>query len=510
MNLAHIIDDHDADEIALISRGRTTTYGELRDEVAAARGGLRSLGVEPGDRVALVLGNSRHFVVAYLAALGIGAVTVPLNPASPPPELTFQIATVGSRVVVVDKLGAQNWASVDRSAVPTVDIVVTTEPSAQDAAEGSGPVSFDTLLQSAPVDIVEGDTSGLAALMFTSGTAGSPRAAMLTHGNLLANIEQSKSADGHIDSGDVIYGVLPLFHIFGLNVVLGLGLSVGATLLLVQRFDPVTAVQSIRDRKVTVIPGAPALWGAFAHFDELDADAFASVRLALSGASRLPISVAEAMRDRFGIVLREGYGLTEASPVVTTSTGVTPRFGSVGRSLHGVEVRLVTEGDEALVGDVGEIWVRGPNVFPGYFDDPETTASVLDTEGWLHTGDMATADDDGYLYLVDRAKDLIIVSGFNVYPAEVEDMLTGHPEIVEAGVVGVPHPHTGEAVKAYVVCTADTELDEESVIEYALDHLARYKCPSKVIFVDALPRNVSGKLVRRSLNDALRSGVIAV
>ncbi len=504
VNLAHIIDGHDDDSAALIWRNRTTTYGELRQQVGAFRGGLAAAGVGVDDRVAIIVGNSPHFVVAYLATVGLGAVAVPLNPASPGPELQSELEVVGARVVVVDKLGASNWSHVDRSAVPSVELAVLAEPE-----QGvDGVVAFDDLLTTAPVDIVEVDDAHLAALMFTSGTAGSPRAAMLTHANLQANLDQSRSADGHISSDDVLYGVLPLFHIFGLNVVIGLGLYVGATIVLVQRFDPATAVQSIKDRGVTVIPGAPALWSSFAHFDELGADAFASVRLALSGASRLPISVARSMQERFGIEIREGYGLTEASPIVTTSTGVTPRFGSVGRALAGVEVRLVNSNGEALVGDVGEVLVRGPNVFVGYYGDPEATADVLDDEGWLHTGDMGTTDDDGYLYLVDRSKDLIIVSGFNVFPAEVEEMLLTHPAVAEAGVVGVAHPHTGEAVKAYVVATPGSDVDEETLIEYALDHLARYKCPSKVIFVEALPRNASGKLVRRSLDDALRVGAL--
>lgn len=503
MNLAHIIDGHDADSVALIWRNRVTTYGELREQVAAFRGGLAASGVGRDDRVAIVVGNSPHFVIAYLATVGLGAVAVPLNPASPGPELQSELVVVGPRVVVVDKLGAANWSQVDPAVVSSVGVTVTTEPGTAAAT-----VAFDELLSAAPLDVVEVDPSQLAALMFTSGTAGSPRAAMLTHGNLQANLDQSLSADGHIDADDVIFGVLPLFHIFGLNVVIGLGLSVGAKIVLVQRFDPATAVQSIRDRGVTVIPGAPALWAAFAHFDELDADAFATVRLGLSGASRLPISVARTMHERFGIEICEGYGLTEASPIVTTSTGVPPRFGSVGRALAGVEIRLVNVNGEALVGDVGEVWVRGDNVFAGYYGDPDATALVLDADGWLHTGDMATTDDDGYLYLVDRSKDLIIVSGFNVYPAEVEDMLLTHPAVAEAAVVGVAHPHTGEAVKAYVVMAPGADIDEETLIEYSLDHLARYKCPSKVIFVDAFPRNASGKLVRRSLDDALRSGAL--
>ena len=499
MNLAHIIDDHDADSTALIAHGRTTTYGELRDQVARFQGGLASLGVGDGDRVALLLGNAPQFVVSYLATLGLGAVAVPLNPTSPGPELEAELAVVGAKVVVIDKTSAVNWSHVDPALLPSVDAVVSTE------GPSDGVVGYDDLLAAEARDAVDVDASHLAALMFTSGTAGAPRAAMLTHGNLLANLDQSLSAEDHIDADDVIYGVLPLFHIFGLNVVIGLGLRVGATLVLVQRFDPSTAIQSIQDRGITVIPGAPALWASFAHFDDLTPEAFANVRLALSGASRLSVSVAETMRDRFGVEIREGYGLTEASPIVTTSTGSPVRFGSVGRVLEGVEIRLVNADGDALVGDVGEIWVKGPNVFAGYYEDPEATAAVLTDDGWLQTGDMATTDDDGYLYLVDRSKDLIIVSGFNVYPAEVEEMLLLHPAVVEAAVVGVAHPHTGEAVKAYVV--TDVDIDEDTLIEHSLDHLARYKCPTKIIFVDALPRNATGKLVRRNLDDALRVGV---
>ncbi len=502
MNLAEIIDDHAPDSTALIWNNRATSYGELRTQVDHLRGGLASLGVGDGDRVALVLTNGVPFVVSYLAALGLGAVVVPLNPTSPAPELERQIATVGATLVVIDRSCTATWANVDAAAVPTVTAAVTTDPEGPDDL-----IPFERLLESEPVERLDVEADHLAALLFTSGTAGAPRAAMLTHGNLRANIDQSRSASGHVNADDVVYGVLPVFHIFGLNVVLGLALTVGATVVLVQRFDPSTALQSIADRGVTVIPGAPGMWAAFTQLDDPPADAFATVRLALSGASRLPVSVFAAMRDRFGVDIYEGYGLTEASPTVTTSTGAPARPGSVGRALEGVEVRLVNVDEDALVGDVGEVWVRGANVFAGYLDDPEATAAVLTDDGWLQTGDMATADDDGYLYLVDRAKDLVIVSGFNVYPAEVEETLMTHPDVVEAGVVGVPHPHTGEAVKAYVVLRPGSLLDEETLIDHSLDRLARYKCPSKIIFVESLPRNLSGKLVRRSLDDALRIGL---
>jgi long-chain acyl-CoA synthetase len=504
VNLANIIDEHDKSSIAIICNGRSTTYGDLREAVDRFRGGLAEIGVGNGDRVALLLGNTRQFVVSYLATVGLGAVAVPLNPSSPAPEIERQIAAIEAKIVVIGKLSAHAWSAVDDEAIASVAAVISTAPS---DGSPSGSIAFDDLVKAEPVECVDVDSDHLAVLMFTSGTAGSPRAAMLTHGNLLANISQSSTADGHLNSDDVVYGVLPLFHIFGLNVVVGLGLSMGATILLVQRFDPATAAQSIVDRKVTVIPGAPAMWNAFAHFDELDSAVFSTVRLALSGASRLSTTVAEKMVERFGIEIREGYGLTETSPVVSTSTGITPRFGSVGRVVAGVEVRLVNDNGDALVGDVGEVWVRGDNVFVGYFNDPKATAAVFTEDGWLMTGDMATTDDDGYLYLVDRAKDLIIVSGFNVYPAEVEEMLAMHPLVSDVAVIGVAHPHSGEAVKAFVVPTEGADLDEETLIEHSLDHLARYKCPTKVIFVKELPRNASGKIVRRVLDDALRAGM---
>ena len=270
--------------------------------------------------------------------------------------------------------------------------------------------------------------------------------------------------------------------------------------MLVQRFDPFTALETIRERGITVMPGAPPMWLAFSHFDDAPADSFAGVRVALTGAAKMPEEAMRRLRERFGLELAEGYGMTEASPAVTSSVGFPIRIGSVGKVLDGISLRLVDEsGDDVLDGDSGEIWVKGPNVFHGYLDDPEQTNRVLTTDGWLRTGDIATADRDGYLYLVDRAKDLIIVSGFNVYPAEVEDVLAEHPAVAEVGVVGVPHPHTGEAVKAFVVLKPGSYIDEDGLIAWCMNELARYKCPAKILFVDELPRNLSGKLLRRSL-----------
>ncbi len=495
VNVAHVVDGHPADAIALVSRNQQISYGELRDQIDRLRGGLAGLGIGKGDRVALLCGNGHPFVIAYLATVGLGAAIAPLNPGSPAPELQRELAVVGAQAVVVDRSAAAAWAGVDRQAVPTVRTVVSVDGDA-----GDGAIPVEDLLTSEPLPAVDVPPDHLAALLFTSGTAGAPRAAMLTHGNLLANIEQSRSVSSRVAPGDVVYGVIPLNHIFGLNVLLTMSLANGATVVLVQRFDPATALDSIKARGVSVIPGAPALWTAFAHFEEAPADAFAGVRIALSGAAKLPISVAERFEERFGLRIAEGYGLTEASPVVTSSVGAPPVFGSVGRVLGGIELRIVDgEGGDALVGDAGEIWVRGPNVFAGYLDDPEATARVLTADGWLRTGDIGMCDEEGRLYLIERAKDLVIVSGFNVYPAEVEDVLAAHPDVADVGVIGVPHPHTGEAVRAYVVLAEGATIDEDALVDYCRDHLARYKCPAKILFVDELPRTATGKLLRRDL-----------
>jgi long-chain acyl-CoA synthetase len=496
VNLAEIIDGHDGDRVAIISRNRTTTYSQLADLVARARGGFLANGVSAGDRVVIVCTNGVPFVVAYLALLGIGAVAVPLNPTSPASELASQVAVVGAAAAVVDRAGSSAWQGVDRSSVPSLRTVI-----AADTAEIPGAIDAAQIMAAEPAPMLEVDRDHLAALLFTSGTAGAPRAAMLTHGSLRANLDQARSGREHLSPGDVAYGVIPLYHVYGLNVVLGQTLLSGATLLLVQRFDPATAIDSIRERGVTVLFGAPALWVAFSQLEEAPADSFATIRVAASGAAKLPVSAAEVLERRFGLVVAEGYGLTEASPVVTSSTGLTPRRGSVGAVLDGIDLRIVDDtGDDVLVGDAGELWVRGPNVFAGYLEDPEATERVVTADGWLRTGDIGYCDEDGFVFLVDRAKDLIIVSGFNVFPAEVEDVLLSHPGVTEAGVVGVPHPHTGEAVKAFVVLADGEDIDEESLIDHARDYLARYKCPSKIVIVDQLPRNAAGKLLRRSLD----------
>lgn len=494
MNLAHIIDGHPATATALISRGRVTTYGTLREQVAAARGAFADAGVGKGDVVALLCGNSRYFVVGYLAALGLGAVVCPLNPTSPAPELEKEIAAVTPVAVVIEPAAFDAWRGMNPAVAGSVKAVIATEGHRMDDA-----ATFEEMLSHAPADIVEVDESHPAVYMFTSGTAGSPKAAVLTHGNLSSNIVQTNTAE-RLGPNDVVFGVLPIHHIFGLNVVVGLTLAVGASVVLVQRFDPVSAMETITERQVTVIPGAPSMWIALAQLDHPTKESFAGVRLALSGASKLPEHTANSLNDRFGLKIREGYGLTEASPVVTSSVGTEWFPGSVGVPVPGCEVRVVDEdAEDVLVGDTGEIWVRGANVFAGYLDDEEATSAVLTPDGWLRTGDVGVIDDEGRLFIVDRAKDLIIVSGFNVFPAEVEGVINTHSDVIESTVIGTAHPHTGEAVRAYVVLRPGVHLDEDALIDHCRARLARYKCPSKVLFVESLPRNLVGKVRRYAL-----------
>ncbi|HEY8060216.1 MAG TPA: long-chain fatty acid--CoA ligase, partial [Acidimicrobiales bacterium] len=326
MNLTATIHDHPDDAVAVISRGRTTTYGELRAQVARLAGGLRSLGLETGDRVGIVAGTNWYFTVSYLAVLHAGLVAVPLNPTDPPPAIRRELGAVGARGLVVSPTGRAVLLDGSVESLPTLDHVVVTE-----GADRESRALLDDLLAHDPIEAVEVDDADLATLIFTSGTAGAPKAAMLTHGNLRSNLEQLEAQPGReIGPSDVVLGVLPLFHIFGLNVALMGALRAGATILLIERFDPVSALEAIARHGVTVVSGAPTMWAAWAQLPDLPPDGFATVRLAASGAAKLDPSISTTMRERFGLVVGEGYGLTEASPVVTSSAGMEVKLGSIG------------------------------------------------------------------------------------------------------------------------------------------------------------------------------------
>lgn len=480
----------DPERVALIAGSERTSYGALTAD-AGRLAALLTQRFARGDRVVILAGNEPAFVTAYLAVVSAGLVAVPLDPQSPAAELGAQVVAVAASGVLASP-EARRAAEAATEAAPGVaagrDVVVVDRANL-DAAPTPLP----------PVEVAPGD---LAALLFTSGTAGAPRPAMLTHGCLAANIDQVLGHQGlALRPDDVTLGALPFFHVFGLNVVLGVGLAAGATLTLVPRFEPAAVLAQLRRDGVTVVAAVPAMYAAWLALpgEAAPSGAFSGVRLAVSGAAALPVDVADSMRERFGVVVHQGYGLTEASPIVTTAAvGPEPHPASIGPPLPGVKVRVVdVDGRDVLEGDAGEIWVRGPNVFAGYWDDPDATAQALTADGWLRTGDVAVADERGWLTLVDRVKDLVIVSGFNVYPAEVEDVLRSHPDVAHAAVVGEAHERTGEAVVAYVVASPGASPDPDALVAHAAGRLARYKVPSRVEIVDTLPRSLGGK-VRRS------------
>ena len=497
MNLATIIGTHPADAPALRFGATIVSYGELRAAVGALRGGLIARGLKPGDRVVLVMSSGRQFIESYFAVLGAGAVAVPLNPQSPTAELVREIDAVRPTMLITGPMGTAVLAG-HLDAVGGLSVI------APQSAGFDGAVAFEDVASGTAGPIVARIDTDLAALMFTSGTAGSPKAAMLTHGNLRANLEQMQAlGEGQLRSTDVVYCIPPLFHIYGLNATMGVTLSAGACLVPVDRFDPMTTVATVESARVTILAGAPPVYDALAQLpaDVATKAQFASLRRAVSGASKLDPATARSFLERFGVPVSEGYGLTEASPVVTSAVSLTPKAGTIGVPLPGVSVRLVDEsGGDALVDDSGEVWVKGPNVFPGYWEDPEATARVLTADGWLKTGDIAVADDEGRLTIVDRAKDLIIVSGFNVFPAEVEEVLVTHPDVLEAAVVGMPHPHSGETVKAFVVARPGAVIEADALIAFSMRQLARYKCPTSVDVVASLPKGLQGKVLRRALS----------
>lgn len=484
MNLASLVVGHRAESPALHDGRGWTTWGALRRRAAAVAGALDGLGVGPGDRVAVVRPTSVEFVACYLGVLATGAVAVPLNPSSPRPELSGEIERMGASVVLADVPSAAVMGEVGSGAVRVL---------ADLPAPGSGELS--------PVERGHDDA---AVLLYTSGTAGAPRAAVLSHGNLLANLRQMLELPGEIARpDDVGFTAIPLFHVFGLNVALGLMLATGSALVLQERFDPADSLDRIRELGVTTLLGVPAMFGAWGELARGGpGQGLSGVRLAVSGATSLPPEWADRFERSAGVALSQGYGLTEASPVVATTVGTgRNRPGSVGRPLPGVDVRLVDEaGHDVLEGDPGEIWVRGENVFVGYFEDPAATAEVLTADGWLRTGDVAVVGEDGDLYVVDRRKDLVIVSGFNVYPAEVEQVVRAVPGVADAVALGRPDPMAGEAVEVVIVVDGQgPPVTEEQVRAACAAALARYKCPATVRFVDDLPRGLTGKALRRAL-----------
>ena len=482
------------DGLAVVEAGgRSVTWAQLEDEVARIATGLGEAGVVAGHRVMIVLPNRLEFVPTYLGVLRAQVVAVPVNPTSTVEELARMIADSGSRLVVADPttLAAvrEAVAGADGATVVVVD---------GEAAPGELSYAGLAAAEARPVPPLQ-DPEKLAVLLYTSGTSGRPRAAMLTHRALLANLDQVAQVEPPMIHGDdVVLGVLPLFHVYGLNAVLGSVLKRRAKLVLVDRFDPQATLDLIEDEACSVVPVAPPV---FAYWlpDEHLAERLGPVRLVLSGSAPLSAEVIEEFTEKTGIAVHQGYGLTEAAPVVTsTLCSAELQNGSVGAALPGIEIRLLDDLGHAPEGeDPGEIQIRGDNLFSGYWPDG---AGGPDDEGWWATGDVGFLDAAGDLFLVDRIKDLIIVSGFNVYPSEVEDVVRDVHGVAEAAVIGVHDDVSGEAVVAYVVAPgADPESVAADVRRHCETRLARFKRPSRIEVVDELPLTVTGKVQKGRL-----------
>jgi long-chain acyl-CoA synthetase len=479
-NFADILRDtarRHGEGLALVDGDRQLTWSQLDAAVDNAAQGYSAAGLVPGYRVILLLANSVEFVTSYLGVLRAGLVAVPLNTGLTKTEIGTVIKHSGARLAVADG-----------------DLA--------DKLEGIRVVRAGELDGHAPLT-PQTDPEALAVLLYTSGTSGDPRAAMLTHRALAANVKNlTELGEDRMGPDDVVLGVLPMFHAFGLNAVLGWAIATGAALIVDQRFDSTGTIDLVRRYGVTRLPLAPPALNALLVRPDLK-EALQTVKVVLTGASTLDRGLAGRFEEATGLFVHQGYGLTEASPGVTTTLGEDePKPGSVGRPLPNVDLRIADERGEDVEGDdPGEILVRGGNLFSGYWPDG---VDGPDEQGWYRTGDVGYLDADGDLYLVDRLRELIIVSGFNVFPSEVEEVLVSAPGVREAAVIGVPSEETGEAVKAFVVPATGASLDAAAIGEFARTRLARFKCPVEIEVVDHLPHSVTGKVAKGRLREADR------
>ncbi|TCO49262.1 long-chain acyl-CoA synthetase [Kribbella antiqua] len=479
-NFADILRDtaqRHGERLALVDGDRRLTWSELDEAVDKAAQGFSAAGLVPGYRVILLLANSVEFVTSYLGILRAGLVAVPLNTGLTKSEIDTVVAHSGARLAVA---GGDLASKI----------------------EGLRTVRAGELQGDAPL-LPQTDPEALAVLLYTSGTSGAPRAAMLTHRALAANVKNlSALGEDRMGPDDVVLGVLPMFHAFGLNAVLGWTVATGAALIVDERFDSTHTLDLIGKYGVTRLPLAPPALQALLARSDLR-EALRTVKVVLTGASTLDRALADRFERETGLFVHQGYGLTEASPGVTTTLGETdPEPGSVGRPLPNVELRIADEQGEDVEGDdPGEILIRGRNLFSGYWPDG---VDGPDQDGWYRTGDVGYLDADGELFLVDRLRELIIVSGFNVFPSEVEEVLVAVDGVREAAVIGVPSEETGEAVKAFVVPETGATVDPAAVREYAGTRLARFKCPVEIEVVDHLPHSVTGKVAKGRLREADR------
>jgi long-chain acyl-CoA synthetase len=490
-NLASIVSDsagRDPDAVAVRLGDAEMTYGELDERSARVATLLGERGVEPGDRVGVMLPNVLEFPIAYYGVLRAGAVVVPMNVLLKRREIAFYLGDSGARLMLAwhgfHAEACDGGADADAAVIEVAPETFGELIGAHDPAPDVPPVEDD-------------DT---AVILYTSGTTGTPKGAELTHANLARNAEVSSNTTCEVSAGDSVLGALPLFHSFGQTVSMNASMRVGATLTLVPKFDPGEALATIERDRVTHFYGVPTMYGAMLHHPGRDRYDVSSLRMCLTGGSPMPAEVLRGFEEAFGAIVLEGYGLSETSPVSSSvHPGAERKPLSIGTPIEGVEMRLVDEEDkEVPQGEVGEIVIRGHNIMKGYWERPDATAEAM-RGGWFHSGDMARMDDDGYFFIVDRKKDMIIRGGYNVYPREVEEVLYEHPKIREAAVLGVPNAEWGEEIGAAVVLEPGEELAPAEISAYVRERIAAYKYPRVVWFLAELPKGPTGKIVKREI-----------
>jgi len=518
LNLAILLEDsarNVPDRVAVACGPARLTYAELDAKASQVAGALAARGVGPGDRVALSCPNLPYFPVVYYGILKAGATVVPLNVLLTEREIAYHLEDSAAKAYFCFQgtaelpVGQAGRAAFDRTGSCQHFVLLTADPTATSPSPDTGTLADFTHRQPATFASAATSESDTAVILYTSGTTGQPKGAELTHSNVMHNALLANRLFGP-HPHDVHLLVLPLFHSFGQIVQMNAGFAARATIVLLPRFDAATVLELMQAEQVTFFAGVPTMYHALLNCEEtgrFDIEKIAAhLGVAVSGGAALPMEVMRRFEKRFGVPILEGYGLSETSPVATFNRLDRPRRpGSIGLPVWGVEVRIVRDdGSEADDGEPGEIAIRGHNVMKGYFQRPEATAEAIDAQGWFRTGDIGTRDADGYLYVVDRKKDMIIRGGLNVYPRELEEVLLTHPAVSLAAVVGVPHPSHGEEVKAFVVRAPGAELTEASLVAWCKQNMAAYKYPRIVEFRDSLPMNATGKILKRELTRQAR------
>ena len=465
------------------------TFAEFDAAAARVATLLDKAGIEPGDRVGVMLPNTPAFAIAFYGIMYRGAVAVPINPLLKAREVAYYLSNSDAKALFATPAAAEEAASGADETGTQCWIV--------DDAE-LAKLSAELPEQGAPV---ARDDDDIAVILHTSGTTGKPKGAMLTHGGLGRNAEVFMRTVVETGPDDVVMGCLPLFHVFGLTVGLNCAVLAGAVLTLIPRFDPRKVLEVIERERVTVFAGVPTMYSALLGVaSEAAPGAARSLRTCVSGGAALPIQVLSDFEKAFGCIILEGYGLSESSPAASFNHPHRPRkVGSVGTPIEGVQMRVVDLNGAVAQGQAGEVQIRGHNVMKGYWNLPEATKATITADGWLNTGDVGRVDEDGYFYIVDRTKDLIIRGGYNVYPREIEEVLYEHPAVVEAAVIGIPHDLLGEEVCAAVALKNGESASPDELRDYVKARVAAYKYPRRIWLVDELPKGATGKVQKRDI-----------